>query len=735
MDANKIAENIELTKNTKDMIKRIITIAFAILPTLGFAQNQQGYVKTKGRLANNGTLIKGTRLSGATVTVKGRNAVLSGSNGTFTLTLPGNNYYLQNVQKQGYVVTDPDILSRQYSYSKNPLVLVLETQEQQIDDRLEIQRKIRHNLERQLQQRQDEIDALRNENKITKQEYQERMQKLYDEQDKDKELINEMAERYSKIDYDQLDEFNTQISRFILNGELQKADSLLKTKGDINKRASDLRQLQEVNMKNEAELNLRKKKLEKNKELAMKELEDIGQDCFSKFEIFRMQHQNDSAAYYIDFRANLDTTNIEWLLDAGQFSKNYLAKYKKAEEYYKKAETILLDNTSDNNLYAIGVYIALSSLYHEIGQYQKSVDYSQKALSLINESTPDSQQLYAKIYSNLGCAYEYLDRWDEAQDFLNKSLQASIESFGKYHQETAICYSNLGIFYQKMEQDSLALSCFLSALEIGERDSIACYEDLDYFYNNLSVIYNRSKNYEAAELYSQKALNRRIKLYGENHPKLAVIYHNSGVRRMKQRKYEEALEYIKKATIIWENSLGEEHHLLDTYGTTGQIYELMGDIGQALVYYEKGAEVGIKYYGRDNSEAWALLPSICMTLEELIKTNPSDSIIARYQQLQSETAVIAIIPGGIDTPAAKLGMSGIYFILEYGKWNIEKTDSFFEEFMQLQGKPRNVVFMQNGKIETHHFEKSIGGNFMMRYVTPEEKTAIIETYKTFKKSN
>ena len=107
----------------------------------GYAQTQQGYVKTKGRLNSNGSVIAGTRLSGTTITVKGGNAVTSGSNGTFSLTIPNNNYYLQSVQKQGYVLTNPDVLAKQYAYSKNPLVLVLETPSQQADDQLAAEKK------------------------------------------------------------------------------------------------------------------------------------------------------------------------------------------------------------------------------------------------------------------------------------------------------------------------------------------------------------------------------------------------------------------------------------------------------------------------------------------------------------------------------------------------------------------------------------------------------------------
>ena len=129
------------------------------LSLASFAQTQQGYVKTKGRLGNNGTVIAGARLQGTIVTIKGGNAVLSGNNGTFSLSVPNNNYYLQNVQKQGYVLTDPDVLSKQYTYSKNPLVLVLEDKDQQMADRRAIERKISSSLYAQLQKRNDELDT------------------------------------------------------------------------------------------------------------------------------------------------------------------------------------------------------------------------------------------------------------------------------------------------------------------------------------------------------------------------------------------------------------------------------------------------------------------------------------------------------------------------------------------------------------------------------------------------
>lgn len=313
----------------KDM-KVISIVSFfvaALFAAPVLSQTQQGYVKTKGRLASDGTVISGSRISGATVQVKGRSAVLSQSNGTFSFPITSQSYYLQSVQKQGYVLTDPEVLSKQYAYSKNPLVLVLETPSQQADDILAVKKKIRRTLERLLQEKEDEIESLKEQQKLSEEEYRRQLQEMYAQRENNEELINEMAERYSRMDFDEVDEFNRRISQLILDGKLTEADSLLNTKGDINARAAVLRQHQEANAQVEQEIKKKQKKLEKSKELAQKELEDLAQDCYSKFEIFKMQHQNDSAAYYISLRSSLDTLNTEWRIDEATFTSTFMADY------------------------------------------------------------------------------------------------------------------------------------------------------------------------------------------------------------------------------------------------------------------------------------------------------------------------------------------------------------------------------------------------------------------------
>ena len=75
----------------------------------------------------NGTTIPGTRLSGATLTLRGNNSVVSGNNGVFAFSVPSQTFCVMNVQKNGYQLYDRDLLGKTHSYSTNDLWVVMAT--------------------------------------------------------------------------------------------------------------------------------------------------------------------------------------------------------------------------------------------------------------------------------------------------------------------------------------------------------------------------------------------------------------------------------------------------------------------------------------------------------------------------------------------------------------------------------------------------------------------------------
>ena len=151
-----------------------VSLLFLLLlfTLLAPAQTTQiGYAKTKGRMDSKGNLIPGTRIGGVSIQLTGGHSTVSDANGDFTLTAPDQKFYLSDVQKQGYVLTDPEMLKKQYVCSANPLVISMETKEKLADDQLAAERKLRRQLQKQLQQKEEEIDALKEENKLTEEEY------------------------------------------------------------------------------------------------------------------------------------------------------------------------------------------------------------------------------------------------------------------------------------------------------------------------------------------------------------------------------------------------------------------------------------------------------------------------------------------------------------------------------------------------------------------------------------
>lgn len=642
-------------------MKRFFIFSLLLLvAVLVSSQTQKGYVKTKGRLGNNGVLIAGTRLPGATVTVKGGNAVLSGNNGTFSLSVPNNNYFLQSVQKQGYVLTDPDVLSKQYAWSKNPLILVLETPSQQTDDKLSAEKKIRRTLQRQLQDKEDEIESLKAQQKLSEEEYRRQLQDIYSQQESNEQLISEMANRYSKMDFDEVDEFNRRISSLILEGKLLEADSLLNTKGDINNRAVTLRFHQDANAQAEQEIKKKQKKLEKSKAMAQKELEDLAQDCYSKFEIFKMQHQNDSAAYYIELRSSLDSTNINWMNQAGEFYYEYIADYSKSLMFYQLSVKEAIRQYGNNNEILGRVYSNIGDVYQRQSNFDDAIEYYKKALEIADGGNRNLYNI-STCYNNIGMLYMNNGDYNKALTCLEKSLEIRVELYGQDdNNEVATCYYHIGMAYMHLQSYLKALDYYQKSLEIRRKingdmhqdvansiysigflyfqqgnseKALQMYEEAWMIYNKIyggshpflatctngiGGIYARKKDYVRALNCYERALSIRKKIFGNYHPQIATSLNNIGSIYDYQTEYEKALEYYQKALEIKRIFYKENHpSVAVSYNNIGGVYYSEGNYQAALGFYEKAYEIYKGVYSLEHAKTKKLGKKIAV-LRDLI---------------------------------------------------------------------------------------------------------------------
>jgi tetratricopeptide (TPR) repeat protein len=374
---------------------------------------QMGYVKTKGRMVE-GKHVRGNGIKGAVVQLQGRTAVgVQKDNGQFSFPVVGEKYTVQSVIKNGYQLVDADAAPKTYSYSNNPLYLVMETPGQQIQDLLESERKIRRTLQRQLQRREDELEELKESHQITVEEYQRAMQKLYADEKNNESLISKMAKEYAQMDYDQLNELKQRIYDAISNGRLAEADSLMLTKGEMRSRMERVKQKQQVENEREKEIEEETKELNEAKGGTQKEIDEIEEDCRILRDRFMLELEIDSASYYVDLLASFDSTNVRYLARAGKFYDD-ICSYEKAESFYLKALNICRQSFEEYAFEICALQQNLAAIYQTCKNYSKAEELIKDNIVIVNRfggkihSKTDEEDVFDECTSLLGLGGLYV---------------------------------------------------------------------------------------------------------------------------------------------------------------------------------------------------------------------------------------------------------------------------------------------------------------------------------------
>ena len=541
------------------MKQHLLLIALLLLGLTTTAQNQQGYVKTKGRMVN-GQLVPGQGLPGALVAVKGHTAMLVNNNdGSFSFPVTAAQFRLDSVSKKGYQLVDAETCPKNYTYSTNPLYILMETPEQQLQDQLDAERKIRRNLQKQLQAKEDELEALKGSGKLSAKDYQKALQKLYAQQEDNERLINDMAKRYATLDYDQLDAFYRQVTYFIESGELLKADSMLNSRGDIGKQVSEIRQHGQV-------LHEKHEALQQAEAVQRADVHEAANRCYNYYLTAFMQRLNDTAAYYLELRASLDTNNLEWSNLASRFIHEYLADRDRALPYYQRMLRIARNEYGENSDWVATCYGNLGSVYDDQRDFDKAMQYYDKAfvirMGLYGPNHPD----VATCYNNKALVCLHQDQYEKALEYLRQALRILLHNYGEHHPLVAICY------------------------------------------NNMAQVYGYLEDYDNAGVFLDRALDLNMEFYGTNSPEIAAICNSIGTHFLDLGDYEFAFDCFSTALEIWTVVYGLSHPAVKTaISNIGTTYLLLGiaqgdegDYDASLESLKQALEILTAVHGEDD---------------------------------------------------------------------------------------------------------------------------------------
>ena len=556
-------------------MKKIIFCLFLCVASLSLAQTQQGYVKTRGRMVN-GKHVPGVGLPGATVTIQGKGAVaVQKKDGAFSFLIPGETYMVESVQKKDYQLVDADAAPKHYRYSSNPLGLVMEKPEQQTADLLAKERFMRRELQKRVQQREEEIENLN----VSLHEKNLLLQEIDQQREENEKIIKGLAEYYSTLDYDILDDFQQQVTYLLENCELERADSMLRSRGNMDDRIKEVQEEQTTEAEIEAQL-------ERKKARTRKKLEDVAADCYSFYQRFLQSHQNDSAAHYLELRASLDTTNVDWQFSLYGFIKEYLSNTNGALEGYRKCLHRLENLTGENSDDIARCYNAIGVVYQQQRCDSLAFLYLKKALDIRLKLYGDGHEDVAESYSNIGSFYNLIGCYEEAQPFYLRSLSIRKAIYGKdtIQHSIATLYNNMGRMYRGQGKFHSALECYEIVLTIKKSLLKGKYHrSIAKCYNNIGILYMNANKFSLALDNLQEALEISDSVYGRNNVVTADILFSMGNSLVR-------LEHPLQAIEIFRQSHKALKNIYESYGRTWQIEKKLIEccLCIGVLYYRLG---------------------------------------------------------------------------------------------------------------------------------------------------
>lgn len=592
-------------------MKRLFSLLFAVcILSISFAQTQKGIVKTRGRMVN-GKVEPGKRLSGTTITLNFGNALVSNGQGLFSFNVPaGKSYALMAATKQGYMLADPEYTKRSFAYSaKNPFYVVMEDANQLQADIKEATDKVRRSLKRELRKREDELDELRESNAITQSKYDSLRVEFANYRQNSENLVREMAERYASTDYDQLDDFNRQVQMYIEDGELQKADSMIRSKGTFDERIARIQQFDKTNSLREEEIQHEQEELDKSKELAAREKADLAQDLYNQSLIFLQQYQWDEALGCLRLRTELDANNLEYADDYAYLCQKQ-HHFEEAIKYYKHVAA-LLESEGREDLYILKM-TNVSEIYRFNVKYKEQFDLLSDLLlrsEQLDSSDPEISRIKSNIYLNLGSYYQLQNQYAKSAECLQKGYEHLCyyinQSANQNESETIRMLIQIGASYGNMFHDQEALHYLKMALEKHEDYVHRCpqveirdlkaniHSAMASAYNHLEDYVQSIKEYTLAE----EVLRQLAKINPEAYDiHLADLCWNKGTAYFYIGEKEKAIEYTKESVRLFEENMKRNPSLdIKNYNIAlnnlGYINFINGNLDEAADAYLKSQAI------------------------------------------------------------------------------------------------------------------------------------------------
>ena len=262
--------------------------------------------------------------------------------------------------------------------------------------------------------------------------------------------------------------------------------------------------------------------------LAEAQRDELAEDYYHLHSIYLSRFQQDSALYYLIKRAELDTTNAQWQLDAGNFYDKLSMNYDAALVYFQRALRYAIANEGEQSLRAAIAHNNIAYALTCLKRYDEALPEQRTALHLYTRIYGAEHEQTVARMTNMGVIYYYKKQLDSAQVYFDKAELAYSALSNRPETNVSLLHTDLLMNQAAIDvaqkQLEKAYARLLKAKEILPKEG----EEKRHIklLSSLGAVAKMRGKSDEAHSYWQQAYDLALTFYGPEHPTTQKIQKN-----------------------------------------------------------------------------------------------------------------------------------------------------------------------------------------------------------------